>query len=325
MKLDVPLLKLPRQYCVETLAAEVSALPRNAWVAHPGKLAGNDAVPLITPGGAVTNGFAGPMAPTEHLLACPYIMDIMADLGAVWGRSRLMGLAPASDVPEHVDVGYYWRTHMRLHIPVVTNPQVEFTCDGQTVHMKAGECWAFDSFCLHNVRNKGTEKRIHLVLDTVGGETLWDMMVEARREQVGNLPVKFVEPGTAPVTQLAYERINTPEIMSAWEVRCHIDFLVRQAPLSAQLAATTDLLDRFSTAWAAAWAQFGPAHEGLPLYQRLIADIRKNLKRVGADRILLHNAVPLDRTLNELIFMVATPAAPARATTPGSQYAAANA
>ena len=70
MKLDVPLLKLPRQYCAETLAAEVAALPRSAWIAHPGKLAGNDAVPLITPGGVITNGFAGPMAPTEHLLAC---------------------------------------------------------------------------------------------------------------------------------------------------------------------------------------------------------------------------------------------------------------
>ena len=322
MKLDVPLLKLPRQYCAETLAAEVSALPRSAWIAHPGKLAGNDAVPLITPGGVITNGFAGPMAPTQHLLACPYIMEIMADLGAVWGRSRLMGLAPASDVPEHVDVGYYWRTHLRLHIPVITNPKVEFTCDGQTEHMKAGECWAFDSFCLHNVRNLGTEKRVHLVLDTVGGEKLWDMMVETRRAEGQELPLKFVQPGSTPVDTLAYERINTPEIMSAWEVRCHIDFLVRQAPQVPQLSATIDTLDRFATAWAAAWAQYGPSHDGLPRYQQLLADIRVDLKRAGADRILLHNAVPLDRTLNELIFMVATPAAPARALTPGSMYAA---
>ncbi|MEQ1724944.1 MAG: aspartyl/asparaginyl beta-hydroxylase domain-containing protein [Sphingopyxis sp.] len=308
MKLDVPLLKLPRQYCAETLAAEVSALSRSAWIAHPGRVAGNDAVPLITPGGVITNSFAGPMAPTEHLLACPYIMEIMADLGAVWGRSRLMGLAPAADVPEHVDVGYYWRTHLRLHIPVITNPKVEFTCDGNTVHMAAGECWAFDSFCLHNVRNLGTEKRVHLVLDTVGGDKLWDMMVETRRAEGHMLPLKPVPPGTTPTDKLAYERINTPEIMSAWEVRCHIDFLVRQAPQAPQLAAVIDTLDRFATAWSAAWAQYGPSPEGLERYQQLIARIRDDLKRTGADRILLHNAVPLDRTLNELIFMVATPA-----------------
>jgi hypothetical protein len=322
MKLDVPLLKLPRQYCAETLAAEVASLPRSAWIAHPGKLAGNDAVPLITPGGEISNGFAGPMAPTEHLLACPYIMEIMADLGAVWGRSRLMGLAPASDVPEHVDVGYYWRTHVRLHIPVITNPNVEFTCDGRTVHMKAGECWAFDSFCLHNVRNLGTDKRVHLVLDTVGGDRLWDMMVETRRAEGRVLPLQYVPPGATSVEKLAFERINTPEIMSAWEVRCHIDFLVRQAPQAPQLSAVIDTLDRFSIAWAAAWAQYGPSHDGLPRYQQLLARIRDDLKRTGADRILLHNAVPLDRTLNELIFMVATPAAPARTMAASNLHAA---
>lgn len=308
MKLDVPLLKLPRQYCAETLAAEVSALPHSAWIAHPGKLAGNDAVPLITPGGQITNAFSGPMEPTQHLLNCPYIMEIMADLGAVWGRSRLMGIAPGSDVPEHVDVGYYWRTHLRIHIPVITNPGVHFTCDGNTVHMAAGECWAFDSFCLHNVRNLGAEKRIHLVLDTVGGDKLWDMMVDTRRAEGDGIVSTFVAPRSTQVDALAFERINTPEIMSAWEVRCHIDFLVRQAPAAPQLGAVTDCLDRFATGWAAAWAQFGTSHEGLGRYRHLIGRVKDDLRRSGADRILLKNAVPLDRTLDELIFMVAAPA-----------------
>lgn len=310
MKLDVPLLKLPRQYCAQTLAAEVSALPRSAWIAHPGKLAGNDAVPLITPGGQITNAFSGPMQPTGHLLDCPYIMEIMADLGAVWGRSRLMGLAPGSDVPEHVDVGYYWRTHLRIHIPVITNPGVQFTCDTNTVHMAAGECWAFDSFCLHNVRNLGTEKRVHLVLDTVGGEKLWDLMVNARRAQGDEIVPAFVAPGSTIVDNLAFERINTPEIMSAWEVRCHIDFLVRQAPAAPQLAAVNDCLERFAAGWAAAWARFGTSHEGLGLYRELIVRVKDDLRRSGADRILLKNAVPLYRTLDELIFMVAAPAGP---------------
>lgn len=307
MKLDVPLLKLPRQYCAETLAAEVSALPNDAWIAHPGKLAGNDAVPLITPGGEITNAFSGPMAPTQHLLKSPYIMEIMADLGAVWGRSRLMGLAPGSDVPEHVDVGYYWRTHLRIHIPVITNPKVHFTCDGDTVHMAAGECWAFDSFCLHNVRNLGAEKRVHLVLDTVGGDKLWDMMVASRRAGPQGIAAQYIAPGTTKINALAYERINTPEIMSAWEVRCHIDFLLGQAPPAPQLGAVIDCLDRFAIGWAAAWAQYGPLHDGLGRYRSLITVVKGDLRRCGADRILLKNAVPLDRTLDELIFMVAVP------------------
>ena len=32
-------------------------------------------------------------------------------LGGVWGRSRLMALAPGAEVPAHVDAHYYWRTH----------------------------------------------------------------------------------------------------------------------------------------------------------------------------------------------------------------------
>jgi Aspartyl/Asparaginyl beta-hydroxylase len=308
MKLDVPLLKLPRQYCAETLAAEVRALPQSAWIAHPGKLAGNDAVPLITPGGEITDGFAGPMEPTVHLHGCPYIREIMADLGAVWGRSRLMGLAPSAEVPGHVDSGYYWRTHLRLHIPVITNPGVAFTCGDRTVHMQAGECWAFDSFSPHNVRNGGSEKRVHLVLDTVGGENLWDLMVQARQDEQHDLPAKFVSPGTTQTGALAFERINAPEIMSYWEVRCHIDFLVRQAPAAPELPAVIATLDRFATGWAAAWAQYGPSNEGLPRYQQLIAQVRDDLGRAGAERILLHNAVPIDHCLNALIFIVAAPA-----------------
>ena len=133
-------------------------------------------MPLITPGGAVTDGFEGAMAATSSLRSCPYIMEIMAELGCVWGRSRLMGLAPGREVPPHVDSHYYWRTHHRLHIPVITNPGVSFNCGDQTVHMAAGECWMFDSFRFHDVQNKGSEQRIHLVIDTVGGGRLFELI-----------------------------------------------------------------------------------------------------------------------------------------------------
>ena len=42
----------------------------------------------------------------------------MAELNCTWGRSRLMGLEPGAVVPKHVDVHYYWRTHLRIHVPV---------------------------------------------------------------------------------------------------------------------------------------------------------------------------------------------------------------
>jgi Aspartyl/Asparaginyl beta-hydroxylase len=308
MKIDRPLLKLPRRYCAETLAAEIAALPPSAWLPHPGRIAGNDAVPLITPHGAITNAFAGPMAPTEHLRACRYILEIMADLGAVWGRSRLMGLAPGAIVPEHVDVGHYWRTHLRIHIPVVTNPGVEFTCEGETVHMQAGECWIFDSFRVHDVRNSGTQKRVHLVLDTVGGEKLWDLMREGAEKGRDPAAEQFVTPGSVQGVSLRYEQINTPDIMSVWEVRCHIDFLLSLAPAGPLLDAARLRLDRFQHEWGALWAQHGTTPAAAPAYRGLIEQIRRELQQAEAGRIVLPNGVPLDRAINELIFLAAVPA-----------------
>lgn len=307
MKLGMPLVKLARQYCAKTLAAEVMALPAAAWLPHPGRLPGNNAVPLITPEGQVSNGFSGPMAPTDTLRACPYIMEILADLGAVWGRSRLMGLAPGAVVPEHVDVGYYWRTHIRIHIPVITNPGVAFSCDRETVHMAPGECWLFDSFCLHNVRNDGDQKRIHLVLDTVGGEKLWGLIADAKREGRDGQPVQSIAPGSVGPGPLAYEQVNLPTVMSVWEVRCHIDFLLGQCADTPARGAVAVRLEQFANAWGALWAQYGTAAEGLPAYRRLIGEVQRDLQRLAAQRILLANNVPFDRALAELIFMVAAP------------------
>jgi Aspartyl/Asparaginyl beta-hydroxylase len=307
MKVTQPLLKLPRRYCAETLKAEIAALPQSAWLPHPGRIVGNDAVPLITPKGEITNAFAGPMAPTEHLLSCPYILEIMAELGAVWGRSRLMGLAPGAVVPEHVDVGHYWRTHFRIHIPVITNPKVIFTCEGEKANMAAGECWVFDSFRTHDVHNGGADKRIHLVLDTVGGEKLWDLIREADLAGSAGPELYYLEPGVTPTNNINYEQINTPEVMSIWEVRCHVEFLVDQAPAGPIFDAVMLKLDRFLHAWGALWARFGTNRDGIPHYQKLIQSIRLELGLAEAGRLSLPNGIALDRALNELVFMTAVP------------------
>jgi hypothetical protein len=197
VKLKQALIKLPVRFCAETLAAEVRALPQQAWVPHPRRFAGNEAVPLVTPDGENTDDFLGPMAPTQFLQQCPYIMQVMGALGAVWGRSRLMGLGAGADVPPHIDTKYYWRTHTRVHVPIITNPDVRFTCGGETVHMDAGDCWVLDTFREHHVHNGGGEQRIHLVLDTVGGQHLWDLIEQAQTPSSSGIEPLFVRPGEA--------------------------------------------------------------------------------------------------------------------------------
>lgn len=303
MRLSKPLLQLPILFDAEKLAAEVEALPASAWRPHPTGFVGNEGVPLISPGGAITDAFEGPMAPTENLDRLPYIKALMADLGCVWGRSRLMGLGPGAEVPEHIDVHYYWRTHVRLHLPVITNPGVEFTCNGETVHMKAGECWVFDSFSLHDVQNKGKEKRTHLVLDTVGGGKLWDLVEAA----LAGSPAERWDDARAEDRPLLFEQQNRPKVMSPWEIERHVAYVLDHAPAGTRDKPVVRRLDRFISDWHAAWARFGEADEGHPAYRALVERMRGELKTLRAGDIRLHNKQGLEFVIDALILWNAVP------------------
>lgn len=308
MRLDQPLLKLPLRFDTDAIAAEMSALPADAWVPHPNKLPGNEAVRLVTTRGGDTDDTAAPMAPTSHLLASPYIMQVMAAIGGTWGRSRLMRLAAGSVVPAHVDTHYYWRTHVRLHVPIVTNPHVAFTCSGQTVHMAAGECWIFDTFGRHNVSNGGTDSRTHLVLDTVGGETLWEL-VEAARNGADARPVS---PATGR-PNLVFEQLDTSAIMSPWELKHHIRFIVEHIEPDPAAAALARRLDRFAAGWTGAWAAYGPSAAGVDAYRALLEGLERDLPRLRGDRLRLTNQLPVSRQLAELVFTLNAPLPPAAA------------
>ncbi len=95
MRLSKPLLQLPICFDGDKLAAEVNALPASAWLPHPTGFAGNEAVPLVAPERQARGRLEGAMGPTEHLGRCPYIMDMLAELDSVWGRSGRWGSLPA--------------------------------------------------------------------------------------------------------------------------------------------------------------------------------------------------------------------------------------
>jgi hypothetical protein len=310
MRLAQPLLQLPIRFDAEAIAEEVRALPQTAWDPHPTGFVGNEAVRLVTPHGALTDAVEGPMAPTEHLLRCPRIMGVMEELGGVWGRSRLMALAAGAEVPAHVDAHYYWQTHWRIHVPLVTNPGVRFTCGDQTVHMAAGECWLFDSFRWHDVQNRGEERRIHLVLDTVGGERFAEVLAAA--EAGTPAPPGAVSASCPDAAGLAFERINSPTVMSPWEIRCHVAFLAEEAAPDPLLAAALGRIQRFVDAWAAVWARFGTDDQGLPAYRQLIAAAQRDLVQMGGGRLVLRNELQLLLVLDQLVFQMAlAPPAPA--------------
>jgi hypothetical protein len=312
MRLKKPFLKLPICFDAEALAAEVRALPKSAWTPHPTGFIGNEAVRLVTPAGEDSDALEGPMAGTHSLQSCDYVRQIMAEIGGVWGRSRFMGLAPGREVPPHIDINYYWRTHLRIHVPVITNPGVLFTCGDETVHMAAGECWVFDSFLRHDVQNKGDAQRIHLVLDTVGGGILPELM---RAAEADVSDARLFPPGARDGSGLVFEQLNSPEIMSPWEMRCHLAFTREKAGSDPRVVAIIDRVEQFIDAWAANWARFGTRDEGRTIYERLLQDIRGSVAEMGVSALEMPNEVPLLQMLEQLIFLMAL----ARPNSPVSQ------
>lgn len=100
------------------------------------------------------------------LAACGYFRRVLAAFACEVRSARLMRLTPGSIIKEHTDLDLGVESgSARVHIPVVTNPDVEFLLNGARVEMKAGEAWCLRLGDPHAVANRGTTDRVHLVLD----------------------------------------------------------------------------------------------------------------------------------------------------------------
>ena len=334
MKLRVRFLQLPILFDADRLAQEVAAIPESAWRGHPKGFPGNDALTLITnDGDPNSDARGGAMAPTPHLLACPYLMQVLETLGGTWGRSRLMRLSGDSEVTPHVDTDYYWRDHIRVHVPIVTQPTVRFICGDEEVNMKAGECWVFDTWTLHSVHNDATRSRIHLVADTVGGGELLSLMEQGRspRDTKPGWAPKLSPPRPGPAPTLAYESRNLPDVMTPWEMRDHLGFLLSEVPPgNPRVPPIAQALNRLRANWHALWARSGDDVTARPEYAALLEQTKKATIGLGANDVPMRNGMALGASLNALIFASAlgggaggmdaddraSPAGPAKATAP---------
>src|SRR5690606_6776641 len=160
----------------------------------------------------------------------------------------------------HVDQGYYWAERVRVHVPIVTQPTVRFECGGAEVNMAAGECWIFDTWRQHNVINDAVQSRIHLVVDTVGGDRFWELVAKGRPqplpEGAGAWEPQLVAPRTGAQPELAYESVNVPVVMSPWELNAQFGMLFAEAVPHPQLGHVQALAARVVRSWRSLWAQY---------------------------------------------------------------------
>ncbi len=204
----------------------------------------------------------------------------------------------------HVDVNYYWRERVRVHVPIVTQPTVRFCCGDAQLNMRAGECWIFDTWRSHHVVNDHTLARIHLVADTVGGSEFWGYVKKARsqtREESGWSP-RLVRPDPARVRPLDFETENLPDVMTPWEVRAHIAFALSEAVAHPGLAQVVDELATFARDWHGLWSAYGVRRDGWPRYRSLLDRTIQRVIAAGANEVVLRNRVVLMEALVAWVF-----------------------
>lgn len=126
--------------------------------------------PIISPDGSAT------YRDTELLEQCPYINELLSRIHCPIEAVRLLKLTPGSVIKEHTDADLcFEKGAIRLHIPITTNPGVEFLVDGEPLRMAEGECWYCNFNRPHALANRGITDRIHLVIDALVNDWVKDL------------------------------------------------------------------------------------------------------------------------------------------------------
>lgn len=328
MRLARPFFRLPIRFDVQRLNAEVAALQTAAWVPHPNGIAGNSALRLISADGGENDDVDGIMRPTPHLLASPYLRQVLASFGVVWSRSRLMQLAPHANVPEHADINYHWHYRVRLHIPVITRPEVRFTCGGETVHMRAGEAWLFDNWRRHDVVNGSDSPRVHLVADTMGNSQFWQLVSQGAtqlepREHRYDPALDSLIP---PAEQTRLDPVMHPAEVDLLLLDLRAE-LTAPAPHAARVAPYQSLLDSFRSDWRQIYSIHGGADSGWAQYAAAREKLREFSRAMSEGLVMRTNGVGAHKVLEGKLLRVILPAVPSegvnrhKAETPGVQPA----
>lgn len=103
-------------------------------------------------------------------------LTVSLELASI-GRVMIVKLPPGGHIKPHPDMGEYAAKHNRYHVPIKTNPGVEFMIgEDNAVHMEVGYIFQINNKETHSTWNEGDEDRIHIVFDGIPleGVTLYE-------------------------------------------------------------------------------------------------------------------------------------------------------
>jgi len=168
--------RLPFNFDPAALKSDLVKIATDEWIPHfnPQYYEGEwSGVALRSTNGLSAQLFADPSrsksyTDTPALAKCRHISEALRVFECPLETVRLLKLAPGSRIREHSDFDLGERFGVvRVHVPILSNPEIEFSLGGESVLMLEGESWYLDLSLPHSVSNRGTTDRIHLVVDCV--------------------------------------------------------------------------------------------------------------------------------------------------------------
>lgn len=224
---DVPCaIQLPIAIDPGPLAAELAAIAPACWSSHFNRdyhNGGWSGVALRASDAEGRNLYLDAvrreaLRDTDILERCPAMRALLRSLPCPLHGARLLRLAPGGVIREHCDPDLRFDDgEARLHIPIVSNPDVEFYVAGERVIMEPGECWFLDLSRPHRVSNNGTTPRVHLVVDV--GVDAWLRDRIARGDRPSRTPVR--PDGAAEFARFREAVVADPALAEA--LRAHSD------------------------------------------------------------------------------------------------------
>ncbi|RHW75859.1 aspartyl/asparaginyl beta-hydroxylase domain-containing protein [Colwellia sp. RSH04] len=314
MKLAHEFIKLPLRFDISKMQEELAQFSTQAWRGHHEGFPGNSAIPLISVNGQINNDFKGEMLATEALKQSPYLQQVIASFNEVFGRSRLMKLDAGAKVPLHSDINFHWYKRVRIHIPIITDPDVIFHCADKSVHMGAGECWIFDTWKNHQVDNNSNKDRVHLVIDTAGSSAFWQQVSQSfvpwLPKEEGKTKLLSYQSGVTP--NILMEKHNAPVVMCPGELEFMISELKQEVSLvnannNDMAKQLFSILSHFSHDWRRLWSIYGESKAGWNYYHQCRDNAFNKARQSAASLKISNGAAAIDMLAHCIIVPAFSP------------------
>lgn len=186
-----------------------------------------------------------PGSPADPLSETPYFRQVLKELNCTYRLVRLLVLEPGGVIKEHCD-SFLSTDVVRLHIPVVTHPDVEAYIGGRKCDWKEGELWYGDYSLPHSAVNRSPITRVHLVLDALVDDVLLGLFPPGEKpaslrarsqstdERAGGLrrfAFRFTLPAGFHIPGTQYEPLESPLPGSVELIHGELNVCINEQPM----------------------------------------------------------------------------------------------